>query len=100
MKHLKEILGQKLYDQLKEKLGNKKLIVNDQSFVPRTRLNKVIKERNTYKNQIETMKEALKKAQTGLALDEEYMMDLLDIHHLSGEIIQRKMKQRRMSKER
>ncbi|QZY55085.1 hypothetical protein [Crassaminicella profunda] len=100
MRQLKEILGQKLYDQLKEKIGNKKLIVSDQNFIPRSRLNKVIEERNTYKKKIEKIEKELKKAQERLCLDEEYLMDLLEIHHLSESLIQRKMQQRRMSKER
>lgn len=39
MENIKELLGEELFTQVKEKLGDKELIVNDGTYIPRTRLN-------------------------------------------------------------
>lgn len=36
---LKELLGEELYSQVKEKIGDKELIINDGDYIPRSRLN-------------------------------------------------------------
>lgn len=51
---LKEILGEDLFKQVSEKLGDKKLgIINDGSWIPKEKFDKVIKEKNTLKEQLE-----------------------------------------------
>ena len=54
-KTLKELLGEDLYDQVKEKLGDTEVIVVDPNdpMVPKRRLDEVIAERNRYKEMVE-----------------------------------------------
>lgn len=53
-KTLKELLGEDLYDQVKEKLGDMEVIVVDPNdpMVPKRRLDEVITERNRYKEMV------------------------------------------------
>lgn len=54
MDKLKEILGEELYSKVNEKLGDKKLaITNDGNWIPKTKFDDVIKEKNNYKKQLE-----------------------------------------------
>jgi len=64
---LTELLGEELLNQVQEKIGDKKLIVNDGSYVPKARLDEVIEQRDEYKNmlkdrdkQLEELKEKAK----------------------------------------
>ncbi len=51
---LKEILGEELYSKVNEKLGDKKLgIINDGSWIPKSKFDNVIKEKNNLKKQLE-----------------------------------------------
>ncbi len=51
---LKEILGEELYNQVSQKLGDKKLgIINDGSWIPKEKFDKVINEKNNLKKQLE-----------------------------------------------
>jgi len=54
-KTLKELLGEDLYDQVKEKLGDTEVTVVDPNdpMVPKRRLDEVIAERNRYKELVE-----------------------------------------------
>ena len=54
-KTLKELLGEDLYDQVKERIGTTEIIVvdPDNPMVPKRRLDEVIAERNRYKEQVE-----------------------------------------------
>ena len=54
-KTLKELLGEDLYDQVKERIGNTEITVvdPDNPMVPKRRLDEVITERNRYKEQVE-----------------------------------------------
>lgn len=51
---LKEILGEELFKQVEEKLGDKKIaITNDGSWIPKSKFDEIIKEKNEYKKQLE-----------------------------------------------
>lgn len=54
MSHLKELLGEDLYNQVKEKIGDGEItiIAPGDQMVPKKRLDKVIAERNHYKEQL------------------------------------------------
>jgi hypothetical protein len=54
-KTLKELLGEDLYDQVKERIGTTEIIVvdPDNPMVPKRRLDEVIAERNRYKEMVE-----------------------------------------------
>ncbi|TCO78024.1 hypothetical protein [Marinisporobacter balticus] len=60
-------------------------------FIPRSRLNQVIQQRNTYKEQLEQIQKELKIAQEKLMLEEDSLTYLMKIHHLLGCMIQKKM---------
>lgn len=60
MDKLKELLGEELFEQVKEKLGDKKIdIVNDGRWIPKTKFDEVNNEKNEYKAQVEELNEAL-----------------------------------------
>lgn len=63
MKALKNILGEELYRRVKEKLGDKKIIIDDENYIPRSRLNQVIHQKNTFMKNIETLNNQLKEMQ-------------------------------------
>lgn len=51
---LKEILGEELYNQVQEKLGDKKVdVVNSGQWIPKEKFDKVINEKNNLKKQLE-----------------------------------------------
>lgn len=49
---LKELLGEELYKQVEEKVGDKKLIINDGNYIPRERLNEKTEEIKTLEEQL------------------------------------------------
>lgn len=55
MEWLKELIGEELYNPVMAKLGDKKLLLNDGSFIPKSRLDEVISQREASKGQIEEM---------------------------------------------
>ncbi len=59
---LKELLGEELYEQVKEKLGDKEIdIVNDGRWIPKDKFDAVNGEKNEYKTQVETLNTELGK---------------------------------------
>ena len=66
MKALKNILGEELYRRVKEKLGDKKIIIDDENYIPRSRLNQVIHQKNTFMKNIETLNNQLKEMQENI----------------------------------
>jgi hypothetical protein len=54
---IQELLGDELYKQVSEKLGDKKLIINDGSMIPKVKFDEV----NTAKNELKTQVEAYTK---------------------------------------
>lgn len=57
---LKEILGEELYSQVKEKLGDKKIMVDDGNFIPKDRFNEVNNQKKELKEQVDTLNNTLK----------------------------------------
>ena len=60
---LKELLGEELFEQVNEKLGDKHKIdiVNDGRWIPKSKFDDVNEEKNKYKEQIEGLNEELGK---------------------------------------
>lgn len=52
---LKELLGEELYAQVSEKLGDKKLIEDDGKMIPHTRFNEVNDAKKIYKEQADSL---------------------------------------------
>ena len=67
MDKLKELLGEELYNKVKEKLGDKKIMIDDGNFIPKARFDEVNEQKNEYKKmvderdkQLESLKEKAK----------------------------------------
>ena len=53
---LKEILGEELYSQVTDKLGDKKIaIVSDGNWIPKAKFDDVNTEKNNYKTQVDNL---------------------------------------------
>ena len=52
---LKELLGEELYSQVTEKLGDKKIMVDDGNFIPKSRFDQVNDDKKAYKSQVEKL---------------------------------------------
>ncbi len=83
MDKLKEVLGEDLFNQVSQKLGDKKIdIVNSGQWIPKSKFDEVIKEKNNYKKQLEEIdtESISKKKQELWELEKELT---LDKHNLS-----------------
>jgi len=52
MEKLKELLGEELYKQLEEKLGDKKVFIDDGNYIPKQRFDEVNNEKKELQNQL------------------------------------------------
>ncbi|MGX8125693.1 phage scaffolding protein [Clostridioides difficile] len=57
---LKELLGEDLHKQVSEKLGDKKLVIDDGSFISKEENEKIKGERDIYKTQVDSLNKDLK----------------------------------------
>lgn len=57
---LKELLGEELYDKVKGKLGDKKLMIDDGNFIPKSRFDEVNNQKKELKEQVDTLNNTLK----------------------------------------
>lgn len=80
-KTLKDILGDDLYKQVKEKLGDTEVTVVDSNdpMVPKRRLDEVIAERNRYKEQVEERDSQLASLKTGAKDNEVLKAQIADL---------------------
>jgi predicted nuclease with TOPRIM domain len=78
MEQLKGLLGEELYHQVKEKARGRKLIPDDENFIPKSRFNKVIQKKNAYKDQIRLLNEKLTEIQKIAQDNEELVKNLQD----------------------
>lgn len=68
MEKLVEILGQELFDQVSEKMGDQKLIINDGNYIPKQKFDEANNSKNVLKDQVSeltTQLETLKKSAKG-----------------------------------
>jgi prefoldin subunit 5 len=64
---LKEILGEELYSQVTDKLGDKKIaIVSDGNWIPKAKFDDVNEEKKQYKEQVDNLNKELGKLQKQL----------------------------------
>lgn len=52
---LKELLGEDLYSQVEAKLGDKKIIIDDGNFIPKSKFDQVNDDKKAYKSQVEKL---------------------------------------------
>ena len=63
---LKDILGDELYSQVTEKLGDKKVIIDDGTFIPKARFDEVNNQKKEYKEQVDTLNKSIQDASKDL----------------------------------
>jgi len=73
---LKELLGEELYKQVQEKLGDKKLIVNDGSYIPKTKFDEKNEELKATKAEMDKLQDNLKTVTKDLEGHEKIKADL------------------------
>ncbi len=78
MRNLKDILGKELYIEVKEKLGDKKIIISDENYIPRSRLNQVINEKNIFRKDLEALNTRLKDIKAEMKIKDQYIKGLED----------------------
>jgi hypothetical protein len=69
---IKELLGEELFKQVKEKIGSKELIINDGNFIPRQRFNEVNDELKTTKEKVVSYEGQLAKTKDLIKDNEEF----------------------------
>jgi predicted phage tail protein len=65
--YMKELLGEELYNQVKEKIGDKELIINDGTYIPKAKFDDLNNDKKDLKKQLEeanTKIESLSKVNT------------------------------------
>lgn len=88
MENLKDLLGEDLFNQVKEKLGDKKLIINNGDYIPRTRLNEEIDKAKVLQEQLTSMQEQVGKLDELAKNNEELKKSLEDIKSNSEQLKQ------------
>ena len=68
---LKEILGEELYKQVNEKLGDKKLIVNDGSYLPKSKFDEKNEEVKLLKEKVSSLEKTTKDTESMLKDNDE-----------------------------
>ena len=88
--NLKEKLGEELYSQVVEKLGDTKIMIDDGNFIPKSRFDEVNTQKKELKEQVDTLNKnlqennkALEKFKSGAELSEEYKKQLEEIQNKS-----------------
>lgn len=56
---LKELLGEELYSQVKDKIGDKKLMIDDGNFIPKSRFDEVNNQKKELKEEVDTLNKTL-----------------------------------------
>lgn len=64
---LKELLGEELYSQVVDKLGDKKLMVDDGNFIPKHRFDEVNNQKKELKAEVDKLNNTLKESETAMA---------------------------------
>lgn len=84
MEELKKILGEELYQQVTDKLGDKKLLIDDgKSMIPYHRFEEVIAKNNALKEQLAKREEDLKQLETYAKGNEELKKKLEELQSQS-----------------
>ena len=76
---IKELLGEELYTQVSEKIGDKKLILNDGSFVPKNRFNEVNELKNSLQEQLTERDNQLKELSKSVKGNEELLTQIKEL---------------------
>ncbi len=71
MKKLKELLGKELFDQVKEKIGDVKIMIDDGNFIPKARFDQVNEEKNDLKDMLKERGDQLEELKRSAKISEE-----------------------------
>lgn len=96
MEKIKELLGEDLFNQVKEKLGDKKLMVDDGNFIPKSRFDEVNEQKKEYKSMLDdraSQLEDLKEKAKGNEELEEKIKELEETNQSKIEEYENKIKQ-------
>lgn len=80
---LKELLGEELYKQVTEKLGDKKIMIDDGNFIPKSRFNEVNEAKKELEKQILDRDKQLKDLSTKAQGNEELTKQIKDLQDLN-----------------
>ena len=81
----KEILGEELFNQVTEKLGDKKLIVNDGNWIPKDKFNEKNEELKALKSEIASSDTQLSEMKNSLKGNEEFTKTIEDLQKQNQE---------------
>ncbi|WP_432406711.1 phage scaffolding protein [Wukongibacter sp. M2B1] len=76
MRNSKDILGEELYKKIREKVGDRKIIIDDENYIPRSRLNQVIHQKNVFRKNIETLSNQLEEMAEKIEIKEQLIKRL------------------------
>jgi len=79
MEKLKELLGEDLFSQVKEKLGDVKIMIDDGNFVPKARFDQVNEEKKDLKNQLAERDNQLSELQEKVKDNEELSQKITEL---------------------
>ena len=85
MEELKKLLGEELYKQVMEALGDKELIVNDGNYIPKSRFDEVNNDRNSLKEQIKERDKQLEDLKKQAKDSEELQNQIKDLQTQNDE---------------
>ncbi|MDO6355119.1 phage scaffolding protein [Caloramator sp. CAR-1] len=76
---LKELLGEELYKQVKEKIGDKELILNDGSYIPKAKFDEINEQKKLYKQQAEDLNKQLEEMKKQAKGNEELQKQIQEL---------------------
>ena len=102
MESIQELLGEELYGQVSEKIGDKKLILNDGSFVPKSRFNEVNELKNNLQDQLTERDNQLKELSKSVKGNEELLTQIKELQNANketSEMYEKKIRDLRLDNE-
>ena len=85
METIQELLGEELYNQVSKKIGDKKLILNDGSFVPKNRFNEVNELKNNLQEQLTERDNQLKELSKSAKGNEDLLLQIKELQNANKE---------------
>lgn len=83
MDKLKKLLGAELFEQVEEKLGETKLMVDDGNFIPKSRFDQVNQEKNELKDQLKDRDSQLTELKKQVKDNEELTSKITELQELN-----------------
>lgn len=92
MSDLKELLGEELFKQVQEKVGDNKIaVVSDGNWIPKSKFDTVNEQKNTYKAEIDTQLAKMQELEKGAKGNDE-LLKQLDDFKVNNEQLNNKIK--------